>query len=393
MGEGEKGIQEESTPHSLGREQGQGEAYNNGSKKQIMLCPMCNGKGYYEEMGKPEVINQRNDETSVMLPSIGHQNPPYKLEQIFKVNDSKVLSAGKSDTAVPMTVLKLNTRFPPVNIQNCNGRKSQSTTTAGRVKNLAKNNKISTFPQLNLLPPNKQLEKHPEDVARFAANKLNMNEWEKKRQGLEECLQLARLHPEELEPYMSLVYRALSSLLGNFRPQVAMFGCQAARELLARMRSTCRPEYDELVHTLLSRTADTNKYVRLQANDALDKMVTYIPTTHAVRPLVEKGPIHKNPLVRTATARLLTCIVALKTPNTMLTQPNLREPCKRVLETAALLLGDGNLDTRAAAKKLFQRFMNEEEFESVYYAEVDETLRKRIDRAFVELRYKKHAQA
>uniref|UniRef100_A0A1B6LVU5 TOG domain-containing protein n=1 Tax=Graphocephala atropunctata TaxID=36148 RepID=A0A1B6LVU5_9HEMI len=363
------------------------------SGKQISICPMCQGKGYYEEIGQPEICNikkiEMNNESKIgALPNITQvESPqPYRLEQLFKASDTKGLSR-MSDSAVPMNILRQQTRFPTVHIPNQLGRKPQSIT--GKARSSPNNTKVGTFPQLvNLLPVPAKLEKNPEEVARLAAIKLNRSEYETKKAGLEDCLQLSHFNPEELEPYMSLVYRAMSSLLNNFRPQITLFTCQAAREFFAHMRSTCRPEYDELVFALLNRTADTNRYIRLYANDALDKMVTYIPTVHAVRPLAEKGPTHNNPLVRTATARLLTCIVALKTPTTILTHPNLRDTCKKILETATLLLADNNLDARAAAKKLFQRFMNEEEFESIYYAEVDEKLRKRVVRAFVDLKYK-----
>uniref|UniRef100_A0A1B6JBB9 TOG domain-containing protein n=1 Tax=Homalodisca liturata TaxID=320908 RepID=A0A1B6JBB9_9HEMI len=363
--------------------------------KQISICPMCQGKGYYEEIGQPEICNTKNIDTNKEskiggLPNIAQPQlspPSYQLEQLFKANDTKVISSRMSDSAVPITVLKANTRFPPVHIPNSSGRITSSTT--GQVRSSPNNAKVGNFPHLvNLLPTPAKLEKSPEDAARLAAIKLNRDDWETKKAGLEECLQLSHFNPEELEQYMSLVYRAMSSLLNNFRPQVTLFTCQAASEFFAHMRSTCRPEYDELVFALLSRTADTNRYIRLYANDALDKMVTYIPTVHAVRPLVDKGPIHNNPLVRTATARLLTCIVALKTPNAILTHPNLRDTCRKMLETATLLLADNNLDTRGAAKKLMQRFMNEEEFESIYYAEVDEKLRKRVARVFADLKYK-----
>lgn len=368
------------------------------SGRTISICQMCQGKGYYEEVGKPEVGSSFgvpdiiSDQKTYVLPSITHQpTKSLAIEQLYKAKNQKTLSR-VSDSAVLVSTISRPSRasrFPPVHISS---RRANSTT--GSVKSSQNNAKTEYFSQVhNLLPAPIKSEKHPEDAVRLAVIKLNRSDWERRKLGLEECLSLAHFNPEELEPHMSVVYRTMSSILNNFRPQVTLFVCQAAREFFSHMRSTCRPEFDEVVFSLLNRTADTNRHIKLYANDALDKMVTYIPTVHAVRPLVEKGPTHNNPLVRTATARLLTCVVALKTPSAILTHPSLQDTCKKILEAAALLLADSNLDTRAMAKKLFQRFLNEDEFESTYYAQVDEKLRQRADRALTELKYRSHALA
>ncbi|XP_054275395.1 TOG array regulator of axonemal microtubules protein 2-like isoform X1 [Macrosteles quadrilineatus] len=349
---------------------------------------MCNGKGYYEEVQKPEIFidgkrreeNSENNGKCCPLPSISQPRPHYQLEQLFKANDGKALSR-MSDSVIASTVSKPVARLPPVHVPNSMGRLSSTKHSKSNI----------TAHMGNLLLTTKQLDKHPEDVARLAAIKLNRSDWQTKKAGLEECLQLAHSYPDELEPHMSLVYRAISCLLHGHRPHITMFACQASREFFAHMRSTCRPEFDEIVHSLLARTADSNKEIRLYANDALDKMVTYIQTTQAVRPIVDKGPIHNNPLVRTATARLLSCVVALKTPNTILTHPHLRDTCKRIIETGALLLADSNINVRSEAKLLISRFMSEEEFESVYYAEVGEKLRKRVQSTFIDIKTKMQA--
>ena len=55
---------------------------------------------------------------------------------------------------------------------------------------------------------------------------------------------------------------------------------------------------------------------------------------------------HKNPLVRTATARLLTCIVMISGTETVLSHTANKDTRNQVLTTAAELLTDGNLETR-----------------------------------------------
>jgi len=48
-------------------------------------------------------------------------------------------------------------------------------------------------------------------------------------------------------------------------------------------------EFDELAGALLVRTADLNRFIRQDANEALDAMVTYLPPQPCVRALLAKG--------------------------------------------------------------------------------------------------------
>ena len=55
-------------------------------------------------------------------------------------------------------------------------------------------------------------------------------------------------------------------------------------------KSTKRPEFDEMVDILLSRTADPNRFIQKDSNMALDKMVQSICIQHSVRAICAKGP-------------------------------------------------------------------------------------------------------
>lgn len=230
-------------------------------------------------------------------------------------------------------------------------------------------------------------ERNFDETVRRSVMKLSSPEWEVKKEGLEECLQIAQTHPVEIDLHMNQIYRTMRYLVTNHRPRDTLFVCQMARRYFALFRSTCRPEFDQLVVALLVRTADSSLNVRCYVNDALDKMVTYMPTLYALRPLVEKGCQHKNPLVRTATIRLLSDIVTFRTPAALLTHPHLRESCQKIIESGARLLADSCLGTRAAAKDLFSKLVNHEEFDRMFEScSVDSELQKRINKTLSILR-------
>lgn len=76
-------------------------------------------------------------------------------------------------------------------------------------------------------------------------------------------------------------------------------------------------------------------------------MITHIPIFTAVRTLCAKGPTHKNDLVRSATARLLVCIVVIAGSENILS-PNSNDHTKRRLITNMVkFLDDKCSETRS----------------------------------------------
>lgn len=98
--------------------------------------------------------------------------------------------------------------------------------------------------------------------------------------------------------------------------------------------------------TLLSKTADSNKFIRHDANLALDCMVTHIPTFHAIRTLCAKGPDHKNALVRTAAARLLVCAIVIAGPQSILHPHNNEYTRRRIILNMVKFMDDRCLEIR-----------------------------------------------
>lgn len=111
-------------------------------------------------------------------------------------------------------------------------------------------------------------------------------------QGLNEILYLApRIEWNKNPREVSLINRKLIELFRSPRTTICRIACQVAGELFHFIKSTKRPEFDEIVDLLLNKTADSNRFIQKDANIALDKMVTYIPPFHAVRALCSKGPM------------------------------------------------------------------------------------------------------
>ncbi|XP_044262214.1 uncharacterized protein LOC123009763 isoform X1 [Tribolium madens] len=198
----------------------------------------------------------------------------------------------------------------------------------------------------------------------MAVNKLREPDWRLALRGLADIVEICRVIDIDLiYDYMPSIHQRLIELLKSPRSHVCRTACQAAGHLFEYVKDTRRPEFDDIVDILLHKTADSNRFIRHDANLALDCMVTHISTFNAVRALCQKGPFHKNPLVRCATVRLLVCAIVIAGPDFVLNPNNNEYTRKRVILNMARFLEDKNLDTRKLAERLYKVLSKDTRFE------------------------------
>ncbi|XP_064214208.1 uncharacterized protein LOC107398750 isoform X2 [Tribolium castaneum] len=197
----------------------------------------------------------------------------------------------------------------------------------------------------------------------MAVNKLREPDWLALR-GLADIVEICRVIDIDLiYDYMPSIHQRLIELLKSPRSHVCRTACQAAGHLFEYVKDTRRPEFDDIVDILLHKTADSNRFIRHDANLALDCMVTHISTFNAVRALCQKGPFHKNPLVRCATVRLLVCAIVIAGADFVLNPNNNEYTRKRVILNMARFLEDKNLETRKLAERLYKVLSKDTRFE------------------------------
>lgn len=105
-------------------------------------------------------------------------------------------------------------------------------------------------------------------------------------------------------------------------------------------------ELEELALPLLHRTADTNRFLRGDANAALDDMVAcnQLPPPKVVHVLTAKGGAHQNGVVRCTAARLLCSLCQRLGSGRVFQLP--RDTRDRILLYGANMLTEGSLETR-----------------------------------------------
>ncbi|XP_019881979.2 uncharacterized protein LOC109609700 isoform X2 [Aethina tumida] len=214
-------------------------------------------------------------------------------------------------------------------------------------------------------------------VINQAMHKIRSDDWTASLHGLLEIVEICKkATPESIYPQMTSVNQKLIELLKSSRSHVCRTACQAAGHLFELIGDTRRPEFDEIVDILLCRTADSNKFIRQDANLALDCMVTHISPIHSVRALCSKGPSHKNCLVRLAVARLLICMTVITGVEKIMCPTGNDHTRRRLFMNMYKFICDKHLDTRKMGHRLYMLLSKDRNFEThtKKYLERDEII-------------------
>lgn len=180
-----------------------------------------------------------------------------------------------------------------------------------------------------------------------AIDSIQDSYWESNLQGLKILSEILHLVDwQEYEKTLPVIGRRLVDIIKSPRSVLVRVTCQIAGELFRSSRCYKRPEFEELVLLLLHKTGDPNKFIRKDANVALDKMVTFVPFSHSVKTLSAEGIQHKSPLVKVAMARLFVCVCALASLDLVLGPESSSRSRRRILSALQTFLKDKNLETR-----------------------------------------------
>lgn len=180
--------------------------------------------------------------------------------------------------------------------------------------------------------------------------------------------------------FVPVISRKLIDFFRSPRSNLCRTACQTAGEFFLLAKSTKRPEFDEMVDILLCKCADPNRFIQKDANTALDKMALCIPIQHSIRAICAHGPDHKNPIVRSTTARLLASIGKQAGVEQIVgVEANVRTR-KRVLANLAKFLTDKNVDTRRHSEKLCRMLKKHKFFNDYFFKDIETNCRNSLRR-------------
>lgn len=247
-----------------------------------------------------------------------------------------------------------------------------------KVNKVNSNNKYKEYPRSPVMGHFDR----PKEAYSNCIAQLDDSNWETVMIGLKNFLRMIRHHPEYIDPHIHVIAGIMAKHVRNLRSQVSRAACQATDEFFYTHHKLLETEADDLVTTLLSRTADTNRFLRKDATKALESMCDNLPTQKVIQLLSTRGMSHQNALVRTTTSYLLCrSVVNLGADKVYSLNKDSRD---RIFITGAQLLTEGSLETRNYAKQMFRLLSSHIKYQKVLlevipnklYRNIEKTLKK-----------------
>lgn len=218
---------------------------------------------------------------------------------------------------------------------------------------VATQSKHKTSQQQMLFPASLAPFEKPRESLQQCHQLLESTSWEETMTGLQSFVRFLRYHPDIVESQLHVFCMSLSKHIKNLRSQVSRASCQAAGELFERKAKLVETEAEELTMSLLNRTADTNKFLRCDAMQALESMCDHLPPNKVFQVMVTRGATHQNAVVRSAAAQL--CARTVKRIGYDRVYNGLSKDLRdRLFVMCANLLMEGSLETRNHAKAIFK---------------------------------------
>uniref|UniRef100_A0A182W7V3 TOG domain-containing protein n=1 Tax=Anopheles minimus TaxID=112268 RepID=A0A182W7V3_9DIPT len=203
----------------------------------------------------------------------------------------------------------------------------------------------------------------PKDALNNCLTHLESPNWEQNISGLQFFVRLIRHHPEVIDTQIHLLSVALAKQVRNLRSQVARAACQASGEFFSTHRRCLEGEAEDIATHLLHRTADTNKFLRADATQALESMCDNVSIPKVVHIISFKGATHQNAVVRTTASKLLNKIVLQLGSEKIFALP--KETRDKLILTGAHLLMEGSLETRNYTKSMFKQLSDHPNYSKV----------------------------
>lgn len=311
-------------------------------------------------------LNTNDPKTRSRLMTPTH---PYKKSSLYRSQES--ICRRRARKGLPTKMKHVN-KLEPLT----------STETRHRIDDMCKNDaELSTLVQEDQAALSTGVQGKLDE----AVEGLLDSDWETNLNALKSLIDLSpAVSWKDHERYIATVYRRFIDFLKSPRSSIVRVTCQVAGELFKTARCYKRPEFDEIVGLILSKTADPNRFIQKDANISLDKMVTFIPLIHAVR-TISVGTAHKNPLVRTATARLFVCACALNGVESVLGSESNPRTRKRILTELTTSLTDKCCDVRKYGERLYKILRKHKFFGDYFYKDMECDVRFQFKKIFATL--------
>ena len=225
----------------------------------------------------------------------------------------------------------------------------------------------------------------PDEALETVKDQLgNNDDWEKNLDGLTGTLRLVHHNPEivivEYKTIMQLVLKQVK----NLRSQVARAAVHLVGDMFATLKRNMESDLEKIAIPLLMKTGETNRFLREDCNQALDRMVENVNPSKSILVITSEPLNSKNAVIRTTVSRLLACVTDKIGASKALTAS--KDITERLLPAVAKLAQDGSLEARIYAKMTLKVLMDHEDFERILKKNVTANTLRNLDKVLDSVR-------
>ncbi|XP_043088356.1 TOG array regulator of axonemal microtubules protein 1 isoform X2 [Puntigrus tetrazona] len=189
------------------------------------------------------------------------------------------------------------------------------------------------------------------------------DDWEKKIEGMNFLRSLAQYHPDVLLSRIHDVCLAAVQEVRNLRSGVSRVAVVTLGEMFAALQKGMDQELDGTVRALLHKAGESNTFIRLDVERALDSMVQNCTVTRAMSALLAGGLGHLNSVVRKCAAHHLSSLVERAGAARLLS--GAKDLTERILPAVCKLVQDSSQEARFYGRRMLLFLSSHRDFDKM----------------------------
>ncbi|XP_058604401.1 TOG array regulator of axonemal microtubules protein 1 isoform X2 [Onychostoma macrolepis] len=192
---------------------------------------------------------------------------------------------------------------------------------------------------------------------------ISSDDWEKKIEGLNFLRSLAQYHPDVLMSRIHDVCLALIQEARNLRSSVSRVAVVTLGEMFVALQKGMDQELDGTVRALLHKAGESNAFIRLDVERALDSMVHHCTLTRSMSALLAGGIGHLNSVVRKCAAQHLSALVERAGAARLLS--GAKDLTDRILPAVCKLVQDSSQEARYFGRRMLLFLSSHRDFDKM----------------------------
>lgn len=184
----------------------------------------------------------------------------------------------------------------------------------------------------------------PKAAIQGAMTQMAASDWVDQRQGVDMLRRIVKFHPEVILDNTRDIWPLLIPLVDNLRSYLARLAIRCLNEMFESIGPDMGPAVKLIAPMLLKKFAESNAFIKDEADQAIVSMIEHAPPTKTLDALLNVSA-DKAAVVRAQVAECLSIFVQVQIA--VVQDPKLLQ---RLSQTLQKYLGEGKIETRQSTK-------------------------------------------